>query len=40
MLAAREFNEAVAPFIFAAWKSPEVLAAVSEAAQVDLVPVY
>ncbi|BGP14824.1 hypothetical protein JCM10213_002737 [Rhodosporidiobolus nylandii] len=36
---AREFPKEVAPFIHAAWNSPEVLAAVSEAAGVELVPV-
>ncbi|GAA6021524.1 hypothetical protein JCM10207_005790 [Rhodosporidiobolus poonsookiae] len=36
---AREFPEAVAPFVHAVWNSPEVIAAVSEAAGVDLVPI-
>ncbi|POY70194.1 hypothetical protein BMF94_6777 [Rhodotorula taiwanensis] len=36
---AREFTPAAAPFVHAAWRSPEVIAAVSEAAGIDLVPV-
>ncbi|GAA6044309.1 hypothetical protein JCM8097_002874 [Rhodosporidiobolus ruineniae] len=36
---AREFPDKVCPFTTAAWKSPEVLKAVSEAAGVELVPV-
>ncbi|ORY91689.1 hypothetical protein BCR35DRAFT_349472 [Leucosporidium creatinivorum] len=35
----REFTKDVAPFVHAAWTSPEVIAAVSEAAGIDLVPV-
>ncbi|GAA6023443.1 hypothetical protein JCM10207_004414 [Rhodosporidiobolus poonsookiae] len=37
-LQAREMSEKAAPFLHAAWKSPEVLAAVSAAAGVDLIP--
>ncbi|GAA5865192.1 hypothetical protein JCM8547_008309 [Rhodosporidiobolus lusitaniae] len=35
----REFPKEVCPFIHEAWSSPEVLAAVSEAAGIDLVPI-
>ncbi|KAL8283877.1 hypothetical protein RQP46_005309 [Phenoliferia psychrophenolica] len=35
----REFTKGVAPFVHAAWNSPEVIAAVSQAAGIDLVPV-
>lgn len=35
----REYPPHVAPFVHAAWTSPEVLAAVSDAAGIDLVPV-
>ncbi|KAL8290023.1 hypothetical protein RQP46_002962 [Phenoliferia psychrophenolica] len=35
----REFTKNVAPFVHAAWTSPEVIAAVSEAAGIELVPV-
>lgn len=35
----REFTKDVAPFVHAAWTSPEVIRAVSEAAGIDLVPV-
>ncbi|GAA5926062.1 hypothetical protein JCM3775_005192 [Rhodotorula graminis] len=35
----REYPQHVAPFVHAAWTSPEVLAAVSDAAGIDLVPV-
>lgn len=36
----REFTKDVAPFVHAAWTSPEVIRAVSEAAGIDFVPVY
>ncbi|POY74434.1 hypothetical protein BMF94_2628 [Rhodotorula taiwanensis] len=36
---ARQFRPAAAPFVHARWRSPEVIAAVSEAAGIDLVPV-
>ncbi|GAA5825211.1 hypothetical protein JCM11251_006146 [Rhodosporidiobolus azoricus] len=35
----REFPKEVAPFVHAAWSSPEVIKAVSEAAGIDLVPI-
>lgn len=35
----REFTQDVAPFVHAAWTSPEVIRAVSEAAGIELVPV-
>ncbi|KAI5480402.1 hypothetical protein MNV49_000977 [Pseudohyphozyma bogoriensis] len=35
----REFTKNVAPFVHDAWTSPEVIAAVSEAAGIDLVPI-
>ncbi|GAA5913566.1 hypothetical protein JCM5296_001426 [Sporobolomyces johnsonii] len=39
-LQAREFPESVTPFVYAAWKSPEMIAAVSAAAGIDLVPAH
>ncbi|GAA5883777.1 hypothetical protein JCM3774_005671 [Rhodotorula dairenensis] len=36
---AREYSPEAAPFVHAAWSSPEVIAAVSQAAGIDLVPV-